>query len=194
MGRKLVDLETEFDTLTTQLADAIDANADDDTINAIVDALELNEDKRRRQARYLERKQAEQQEIADLIAAGMDEIDAECKVTGKSGEAVIKGRFIAHARSLGYDGAGFDALVTAMHRDMAFHYHAQAQEACNGYMVRGDSSASGYHFWFCADATVQKQATDELIAWFEQNGRITRADLRRHILTGRRIPSFMGRR
>lgn len=184
MGRKLIDLDTQIDALSAELAEAIENGADESTVNAIVDAMEDAETRQRRQGKYLDRKSSEAAQIAALADAGVPIDQAQAEVTGKTVEQVRKINFIAQARRDGYTGAGFDALVTAAHRDMCANAHAQAMLDCIGYMDKRDRLSNGFHFWFASDNTVRANATDELLQWFSTHGRLTRAALRESILSG----------
>lgn len=188
MGRKLIDLESQIVDLLDQLARATELNLDDAAIDVLIVQIDALEDKQRQQAKYLARKADESAAITALVDAGMSEVDATAKITGKDRDTVIKARFIAHARSMGYSGAGFDALITELHRDLASQAHAKAVEDCKGYMTR-DKLTDGYHLWFASDATINARATDELIDWFEVNGRVTRSQLRANILHERPLVS-----
>lgn len=182
MGRRLIDLDAQLDALLVDLAHAGANGSDDDTVGAIIAAIDIVEDKQRRQAAYLARKDAQSDKIDALVRTGMSDEEAQATVTGKTMERVRKDNFIKQARKDGYQGAGFDALITDMHRDQVQHLLAQAEHDCYGYMSRTTPNDSGYMFWFCSDDTVTAHATDELLAWFEQHGRLTRAALRAHVL------------
>lgn len=184
MGRKLIDIVSQLDHLAAELAAAIERD-DDAEINAIVDAMQDAEDRQNRQDKYLARKSGEAAQIAALADTGMPEDQAQAEVTGKTVEQARKINFIAQARRDGYTGAGFDALVTTVHRDMSANAHAKAMIDCIGYMDKRDRLGNGFHFWFASDNTVRANATDELLEWFAAHGRITRAALRESILSGK---------
>lgn len=184
MGRRLIDITEQLDHLAAELASAIERD-DEQEINAIVDAMQDAEERQKRQDKYLARKQGEAEAISALTDAGMPEDAAQAQVTGKTVEQVRKINFIAQARRDGYNGAGFDALVTAVHRDRASNAHAKAMIDCLGYMDKRDKLSNGYQLWFASDNTVRANATDELLEWFATHGRLTRAALRESVLSGK---------
>lgn len=102
-------------------------------------------------------------------------------------ERGIRQQVIAQLRAEGYVGAGFDVLVTLRHRDLAEDEYLRADNELRGKLVRTEfqSNYSARKLWFCSDRELRKYASDELLAWFDQYGRLTRAQLGDNLL-GRR--------
>jgi hypothetical protein len=102
-------------------------------------------------------------------------------------------RIIAQLRDEGYVGTGFDMLVTLRHRDLAEDEWLRAENDCRGKLVRTEFQANydARKFWFCNDREVRKYASPELLAWFDQYGRLTRAQLADNLL-GKRHYSGSG--
>jgi hypothetical protein len=123
---------------------------------------------------------------AEQIAGGT--VDSEPDIAGPDdSERGIRQRVIAELRAEGYVGAGFDVLVTAKHRDLAELDWERAENDLRGKLVRTEYQAdySARKLWFCTDRELRKYASDELLAWFDQYGRLTRAQLSDNLL-GRR--------
>lgn len=108
-------------------------------------------------------------------------------------ERGIRQQVIAQLRAEGYRGAGFDVLVTLRHRDLAEDEYLRAENDLRGKLVRTKYQAdySARKLWFCSDRELRKYASDELLAWFDQYGRLTRAQLADNLL-GRRHYSGSG--
>lgn len=91
---------------------------------------------------------------------------------------------IATLRGEGYRGAGFDVLVTLYHRDLAELEYLRAEGDVRGHMVRPrfQDDYSARKLWFCSDRELRKYASEEMLGWFDQYGRLTRAQLRENLL------------
>jgi hypothetical protein len=95
-------------------------------------------------------------------------------------------RVIAELRSLGYSAPGLDALVRLYHRDIAEQEYLRAESDCRGHMLKREHAGySARKLWFCNERELRKYASDEMLTWFDENGRTTYLSLRDHLLTGR---------
>lgn len=129
-------------------------------------------------------------QIDELVDdTGMDYDQAEAQVTGKTIEQLRRSRFVDQAINdgvLGADG-GFEAALKSVHDNMVAEWYLAAEEATNGHLVRRASidKFDPSMFWSVNDATARKHMSDELAAWFDENGgRVTRNDLRAMIDAG----------
>jgi hypothetical protein len=61
-----------------------------------------------------------------------------------------------------------------------------AENATRGKMVRTryELQVSAKQLWSVNDATARKWMSEEMAAWFDENGRLTRSSLREMILSG----------
>lgn len=94
---------------------------------------------------------------------------------------------IADLRSQGYVAPGFDALVRLYHRDIAEQEWSRAEDDCRGQLVRAAYRANydPRNLWFCNDRELRKYASEELLEWFDRNGRLTYQELRTRLLGGK---------
>lgn len=181
------DLDATLDMLSQRLVAVIEHGSTESTINAVLDDMSAVESQ-------IEHKRWQADRICELIEDGYPCDEAEAEVTGESLDVVRKRNFILDARANGHKGNSFDALVTIVHRALVVDAHETAMNDCVGYMNRTNRADNGYRFWFASEATVRKHATDELLAWFEEHGRLTRTALRDSILSGRPPRTAMGGR
>lgn len=185
--------ETPMDRAARELEDAIDAG-DDVRIDAAAAELERLEDVERKAAarkvaaeeRRAAKANAEADEIVALIEDGWDPAEAEAQITGKSVENIRRRDFMSQARADGHDGDGFDELVTSVHRLKVDELAIEAENATNGRMVRRkyELTVAAKQLWFVNDTTARKWMSEEMAAWFDENGRLTRSTLRKMVLSG----------
>ena len=140
-----------------------------------------------RAAKADEKAAAQSAQILKLIdEEGWDPAEAESEVTGKSVESIRRRDFITQSRAEGHAGAGFDDLLSSVHQRMIDELAIAAEDATNGYMVKRQYmlKVSPKQLWSVNDATARKWMSDEMAAWFDENGRLTRSTLREMILSG----------
>jgi len=182
-------VESPVDRAARELEEAI-ATGDDDRIGAAADALERAENAERKAAQAAERKARKANEQADeivgLIEQGWEPAEAESHITGKSVESIRRRDFITQARTEGHTGAGFDDLISSVHNERVNEMYLAAESATNGYMVKRayELKVSPKMLWSVNDATARKWMSDEMAAWFDENGRLTRPILRQMVLDG----------
>ena len=165
--------EHQINVLSATLSELINTNAPDAVIERIIEAIEIID---------------AATPIAAEIAPDDEPADDEPIIERDESDAARRKEFILHARSLGYKGAGFDALLTAYHRDLADQAYQQAEADCRGQLTNPESRANGYNprrFWFCNRRELDAHASDELKTWFDANGRLMRADLYASVLGGK---------
>lgn len=185
--------ESPLDRALRELSEAIESG-DDARIEAAADAAERAENAERRAA---ERRataaaqrelasNAESDRILDLIESGWDPQEAEAEVRSVSVEQIRRRDFMAQARSDGHEGKGFDDLVASVFRERVEQLYVEAENATRGRMVKRQFVGKFVprRFWYVNDATARRYMSEELAAWFDENGRLTRPALRQMILDG----------
>jgi hypothetical protein len=182
--------ESALDKAVRELEEAIDSG-DDDRIEAAAAAVERAEQAELKAAAAEERKAAKANADADRIVAlideeGWDPAEAEAEVTGKSVEAIRRRDFIAQARADGHEGNGFDELLASVFNERVAEMAIAAENATNGYMVKKqyELTVNPKQLWSVNDTTARKWMTEEMAAWFDENGRLTRPILRQMVLRG----------
>lgn len=171
--REIAARTQQIDVLQATLSELIRSNAPDAAVERIIEAIEIIDGATPRPA---ELPSADDTDTTDDDTDDTIERDEPRK------------EFITYARSLGYKGAGFDALLTAYHRDLAELEWRRAEDDTRGSMVKRSQAHKGYNtrrFWFCNDRELRAYASEELLTWFDNNGRLTRAQLRSNILGGK---------
>lgn len=186
-------VESALDKALRELEEAVDSG-DDARVDAAAAAVELAEDAERaaadKAARDAERKaakaNAEADRIVELIEDGWDPVEAESEVTGRTVESIRRRDFIAQARADGHVGAGFDELLVSVFNERIAEMALAAENATNGYMLKRqyELTVNPKQLWLVNDTTARKWMTDEMAAWFDENGRLTRPMLREMILRG----------
>lgn len=166
--RELEQHESQLAILTDTLERMLAAGASDAVVESILTAIDL----------------IDAAPAADTVD-DVDECDAlERHESDDNPERATRREVIARLRSEGYAGAGFDVLVTLYHRDLAELEYLRAEGDCRGHMVRPryQNDYSARKLWFCTDRELRKYASEEMLAWFDQYGRLTRAQLRDNLL------------
>jgi hypothetical protein len=178
-----------MDRAVADLEEAIDSG-DDARVERAAAALEKL-DRQEQQAAAKEARKAaaavaEGDRILELIEDGWDPAEAEAQVTGKTVDVIRRRDFIATARAEGHAGAGFDDLLSSVHQRMVDELAIVAENATRGKMVRTryELQVSPKQLWSVNDATARKWMSEEMAAWFDENGRLTRSSLREMILSG----------
>jgi hypothetical protein len=122
-------------------------------------------------------------EVAEVAEAEVIEY-AELEIADDNSERAARRDVIAMLRSEGYVGAGFDALARQYHRDLAEMDYLRAEDACRGHLVRPQhqNTYNPRNLWFCNERELRKYASEELLEWFDQYGRLTGAQLRENLL------------
>ncbi|GAA4059770.1 phage minor capsid protein [Actinomadura miaoliensis] len=152
-----------------------------DRLSAEVDRREA-EARAREQARERERERRERREaeladrMAQLIDEGWPEEEAVEEVYGISVAQQRRDRAIADLRAQGYTGDRFEDLARQAYRDYVHAQWLAAEEATNGYLVTREGTARGIDprsLFTGPEARARRWASDELKAWWDQNGRMT---------------------
>lgn len=124
-----------------------------------------------------DRKAAEQTaRMEQLLDAGVDEEEAIADVYGISVEKQRRDSAIANLREQGYAGKGFTELARASYRDYLYRQWLAAENATNGYLVKNAPGAADIDprsLFHGPEARARKWASDELLGWWDQHGRMT---------------------
>lgn len=161
MQRELEAREAQLAILTNTLEQLLAAGASDTVVESVLAAIDAIE----------ARDNSDDDQPAEI-----DEPDDTEKATRRE--------IIAQLRSEGYVGAGFEALVTLYHRDLAELEYLRAESDTRGHMIRTrhQNNYSARKLWFCNERELRKYASEEQLQWFDQYGRLTRAQLRDNLL------------
>jgi hypothetical protein len=166
--------------LETALAAAVAAENWDlvDALSADVEALEDGADPA---------DLARLDEVAALIEAGATEFDACAAVYGMpAAERLQRQEAIRRLRQQ-YTGRGFDDLARQSYRDHVEDAWLAAEDACRGQLVNKVGRAAGVDGRSLFTGPLPravKYASDELIEWWEEHGRVTFDEWREQLLTG----------
>jgi hypothetical protein len=177
--RDIEQRDAQRDILADTLERLLAVGADDSVVEALmltIDAVDAVEIRQRSTDA-----DAEQSDAVDEIPEPDDS------------DRGIRQRVIANLRAEGYVGAGYDVLVTARHKDLAEDEYLRADNDLRGKLVRTayQSFYDARKLWFCSQRELRKYASDELLGWFDQYGRLTRAQLADNLM-GRRHYSGSG--
>ncbi|MEU5847447.1 phage minor capsid protein [Saccharopolyspora shandongensis] len=132
--------------------------------------------RQQRQQRREEQQRAQWERFEQLLAEGWDEQDAEAEATGRSVEAIRRRDAITRLRGEGYSGRGFDELARASFRDQVYAAYIAAEAATNGYLLSNEAEAAGIEplsLFTGPAARARRWASDELLEWWDENGRLT---------------------
>lgn len=182
-------------------ADKAAATRDHDTLEKIVAEVDRRETAnaraRERRAAAKTAKQKEQDTKFDhLTAQGLDEETAVERAYGVPVEKQRKIQAIATLRNWGFQGRTLDELVKSWHGDESEIAYRKAENATNGHMVKRKYEGKiGYRdLWNVNDATARKYASDELLEWWDEHGRVTSDLLKASILDPKRFNDLIGGR
>jgi len=151
--------------------------------------------KQRRLDKQVELDSVKNDRVAELVADGWDGVEAESQVWGISVEKIRKRDFIGRMRAENYEGAGFDELITAKYKELVYEQFVAATAATQeGAMIKiaFRQDFNPRDLWTVTDATARKVMSNEMAEWFDRNGKVTRAGLRRQVLDGHGSLSSVG--
>ncbi|MCO7195394.1 phage minor capsid protein [Pseudonocardia sp. McavD-2-B] len=189
-------IESELERETTRAVAAGDMDR--------FDELSVELDKRdarraRRQAATADQAERRGQHFDELLEQGADYEEAVETAYGVSIEAQRRRRAIDGLRDSGYTGKGFDDLSRAAYRDHLAERYRDAEDATNGYMTNRAATARGVDpasLFSGPESRARANASDELLEWFDQNGRPTLEEFRAELLddgeAARRLRSGRG--
>lgn len=135
-----------------------------------------------------QRRRVELMQQADELAEaeGITYEEALAQVQGLDLEQVHRREFVAQGKREGLVSTSFGDMLDELHRRFVFDWELMAEEVTNGQMIKAAyrNSATPDMLWRVNDVTARKYMSDEMAEWFDENGRITKADLERMIEAG----------
>jgi hypothetical protein len=189
--RTLNDVEADFNA-------AIASGADDDIIDRLagemadVEAVEkkLAANRARAAARKDAADAAKYDRMSQMIEDGVDPIEAEAKAFGIT-EATVRSRTIlSEARKNGYPNVkSVEDVVKQVFMEKASESYFAAEQATRGKMLKTqyELKVDPADLWFCTEKQARTWMSDEMAAWFDANGRITRDAVRGMIVDGDQV-------
>ncbi|ASR77942.1 head maturation protease [Mycobacterium phage Bella96] len=187
--RTLDDVEAEFQA-------AVEAG-DDVAIDALVAEMEKLEAVEKKAAERAAAKAAAKQaelevntdRMLELIEQGWDPAEAESEAFGLSVEFIRRRDFMAEARAAGHEGRSFDELLGWVFEERITEAYFAAEDATHGQMLKraygpGGRNIDPRKLWTLNETTARKYMSEEMAAWFDEHGRITRAGLKEAVLSG----------
>lgn len=189
--RTLDDIEADFSA-------AIASGADDDIIDRLASEMaeaetaqnKLAANRARAAARRDAADAAKYDRMSQMIEDGVDPIEAEAKAFGIS-EATVRSRTIlSQARNNGYPNAkSVEDVVKQVFMEKASESYFAAEQATRGKMLKTqyELKVDPADLWFCTEKQARTWMSEEMAAWFDANGRITRAAVRGMIVDGDQV-------
>lgn len=112
----------------------------------------------------------------DDAAAFVARLRAERIAREEAGEPTPEQQVTAMLRSCGYKGRGFDGVTRAAFRELAELAYYRAEDDCRGALLNPEGERRGVNprnLFMGTRAFAHKWASEELIWWWEQNGRLS---------------------
>ncbi|QJD50411.1 MuF-like minor capsid protein [Mycobacterium phage Chris] len=183
-----------LDEVEAELSAAIEAG-DEARIDKLIAEMDRIEERDQaaaaKQAAKQAAKEAEQQaqldKMGELMEQGWDEAEAESFVMGTDIDTIRKREFMAQARADGHTGKSFEELLGWVLEEMISTQYWAAEDATNGVMIKRQwrDSYDPRKLWSANETTARKYMSEEMAAWFDEHGRVTRAALREAVMAGR---------
>ncbi|WMI33025.1 minor capsid protein [Gordonia Phage SchottB] len=129
-------------------------------------------------------------ERADALAEerGIPYEQALGELQGLDPDQVRRREFVAEGKRQGLVSTSYSAMLDEAHNNLSFDMLLLCEAATNGQTLKPHSRDSGFAadmLWKVNDNTARKHMSDEAALWFDENGRITKADLNAMIEDGR---------
>ncbi|QDM57314.1 head morphogenesis [Gordonia phage Tangerine] len=129
-------------------------------------------------------------ERADALAEerGIPYEQALGELQGLDPDQVRRREFVAEGKRQGLVSTSYQAMLDEAHNNLSFDMLLLCEAATNGQTLKPYSRDSGFAadmLWKVNDNTARKHMSDEAALWFDENGRITKADLNAMIEDGR---------
>ena len=185
--RSFDEVEADFNAAVTSGADdAVIDRLADEMITAEAAEKRLAANRARAQARKDAANSAKSERMSQLIEDGLDPVEAEALAFGISPATVASRGILYEARSNGYHVKSVEDYVRQVFREKAAEAFFAAEDATNGYMLKRKYTGKidPADLWTCTDKQARAWMSDEMAAWFDTNGRITRDAVRTMITEG----------
>lgn len=195
------DLTVESDESLTELLGTATSDAEVDAVVVELDrrdmvareAAKVEADKAKRKAAQDAKRDAEiaakDAEYDRLIESGVDPESAFSDAYGVDVEQQRRDAAIASLRSNGYKGRGFDELSRAAFRDYVEQSYYDAEAATRGALLNGtrgvNETRDPRRLFDGSEAYARANASEELLAYWRDHGRLTLDDMRASLLGGR---------
>ncbi|AHY26921.1 MuF-like minor capsid protein [Mycobacterium phage Nairb] len=153
----------------------------------IFELIEAGEDPQHAETEVMMSTSTNMKKVQKLLDAGHHtQEEAEREVYNETLKRIRIRDFMAQARAEGFTGKSFEDLLGLKFDRIADEQYLAAEDATRGQMVKRTSEGKFDYrrFWYVNEATARKHMSDELAAWFDQHGRITKAIYREMILDG----------
>ncbi|QFP94068.1 MuF-like minor capsid protein [Gordonia phage Jabberwocky] len=130
-------------------------------------------------------------ERADALAEerGIPYEQALGELQGLDPDQVRRREFVAEGKRQGLVSTSYASMLDELHNNLSFDWLLMCEDATNGQTLKPRSRDLGQFaadmLWKVNDNTARKHMSDEAALWFDQNGRITKADLGAMIEDGR---------
>ncbi|WNO27317.1 hypothetical protein SEA_KWEKEL_15 [Gordonia phage Kwekel] len=125
---------------------------------------------------------------AKAEAEGIEYEQALAELQGLDLDQLRRREFVANAKLQGLSSTNFADLLDELHRRLAFDWLLMAEDATRGHMLsRRTQAVGGFDesmLWRVNDQTARRHMSPEMAEWFDEHGRITKADLERMIEAG----------
>ncbi|QQV92613.1 capsid maturation protease [Mycobacterium phage Psycho] len=130
---------------------------------------------------------AKHDRIFELIEAGEDPDVAEAEVMGESLDTVRRRNFMRAAQAEGHHGNTFTKVLKQKYYQLANEAYQAAEDATNGNMLKPkfEGKVDPASLWSMSDRDARKYMSEEMAAWFDENGRLTFMAYRQAVLDGR---------
>lgn len=178
-----------------RLAEALGDAADDATVDRILAEIDRR-DKAARKAEKARARRATARTARDArreadydaaVDAGEDPQAAYARVYGVTEEQQRRQEAIATLRGNGYRGKGFTELARDAFQEHAELVYQDAEAYCRGHMVNraGQAANVSYRSLFTGpESRARKYASEDLLRYWQDNGRITLDDFAAGLLGG----------
>lgn len=181
-----------------RLADALGDATDDATIDRIVAELDRRdaadrkaERARASRARSREARDAKRSAAYDAaIDAGEDPEESYARIYGVSEEKLRREQAIDVMRSNGYRGKGLTELCRDAFKEHAELSYLAAEDYCRGHMLNraGQAAKVSYRSLFTGpESRARKYASEDLLRYWQENGRMTLEDFTGSVLGGHQL-------
>ncbi|AVO25799.1 MuF-like minor capsid protein [Mycobacterium phage Paola] len=130
---------------------------------------------------------AKHDRIFELIEAGEDPDVAEAEVLGEALDTVRRRNFMRAAQAEGHHGNTFTKVLKQKYYQLANEAYQAAEDATNGNMLKPkfEGKVDPASLWSMSDRDARKYMSEEMAAWFDDNGRLTFMAYRQAVLDGR---------